>query len=331
MAGQANQKLKLLYLRKILLEHTDEDHFLTMEEILSLLEKEGIHAERKSIYGDIQTLQEFGMNIQKKRGKTRGYYLASREFEIAELKLLVDAVQSSRFITHGKSRELIHKVESLTSRQQAGLLQRQVYVMGRVKTINESIYRNIDILHEAISAGNQIKFHYFEWRIDFSTHRHFVKSFRRGGQFYQVSPWALLWDHENYYLIAYDQETNRAKHYRVDKIEDLRILSAQREGNHLFENFNLAEYARKTFGMFHGDEQWVRMKCENRFIGALFDHFGEELSLTPFDEEYFMAGAKVAVSPQFFAWVFGLGGAVKIIDPPNVVQDFQKMLEKFLK
>ena len=329
MPGHANQKMKLLHLQKLLFTRTDEEHFLTMDEILAALEKEGIHAERKSIYRDLQTLQDFGIDIRQKKGRQGGYYLATRDFEIAELKLLVDAVQSSRFITHRKSSELIHKVEGLTSQPQASRLQRQVYVLGRVKTINEGIYRNIDVLHEAISAGKQIKFHYFQWQVDFSSHHHFAKSFRHGGLFYQVSPWALMWDHENYYLVAYDQEFSRTKHYRVDKIEDLEILNVPREGKRVFENFNVAEYARKTFGMFHGDEQWVRMKCENRFLGVLYDHFGDELSVAPCDERHFFAAAKVAVSPQFFAWVFGLSGAVQITDPLEVVQSFQEMLKKF--
>ena len=330
MPKHPRQKLKLLHLQRLLLTYTDENHWLTMDEILYHLEQAGIHAERKSIYGDIQALRDFGMDILQKRGKNGGYYLTSREFEIAELKLMVDAIQSSRFITHRKSRELIHKIETLASQPQARLLQRQVYVFGRAKTINEGIYRNIDTLHEAITNGNQIRFRYFEWKADFVTHRHIVKHYRRAGQFYQASPWALMWDHENYYLIAFDQEADLVKHYRVDKMEALEITGVQREGKQFFERFDLADYARKTFGMFRGKEQWVRMKCENRFISALYDRFGEAIALSPCDDTSFYANVNVAVRPQFYAWVFGLGGAVKIVAPPEIVQDFQNLNKKFV-
>ncbi len=329
MAKHPNQKLKLLYLQQLLLTQTDENHWLTMDEILHHLKQAGIHAERKSIYGDIQALRDFGLDILQRRGRNGGYYLASRDFEVAELKLLVDAIQSSRFITHRKSSELIRKIESLASQPQASLLQRQVYVFGRAKTVNESIYHNIDSLHEAITSGKQIKFRYFEWRADFTTHRHMIKQYRRGGKLYQISPWSLMWDHENYYLIGFDAEAGMIKHYRVDKMEQLELTGLQREGRALFERFDLAAYARKTFNMFHGNERWIRLRCENRFAGVLHDRFGEALSLSPCDETHFYAGINVAVSPQFFAWVFGLGGAVQIVDPQEAVAEFQELLKRF--
>lgn len=329
MARQANQKLKLLFLQKLLLERTDEQNWVTMEEILTYLAQNGIQAERKSIYDDIQALRVYGLDIRRRRGKNGGYYIGSRTFEIAELKLLVDAIQSSRFITHRKSRELIQKLESLASRPQASALQRQVYVAGRTKTLNESIYQNIDVLHQAISEGKQLSFLYFEWKIEFQSHRHIFKSYRRGGQPYQISPWALMWDDENYYMIGFDSAAGLVKHYRVDKMESLEIVDAPREGQELFEGFDLAVYARKTFGMFHGQEQRVRLRCENRFAGVLHDRFGEEITFSPCDEEHFFADVAVAVSPLFFGWVFGLDGGVQIAGPQEVVRDAQNLLKKF--
>ena len=329
MAKQTGQKIKLLYLRSLLLEHTDESHILTMDDILYALKELGVSAERKGIYNDLQVLREYGMDVRQ-RGRRGGYYLANRDFSLAELKLLVDAVQSSRFITQRKSQELIHKVEALASNPQAYQLQRQVYVLGRAKTVNENIYRNIDTLHSAINDEKQVSFRYFEWCVDLNSHRHVVKRYRHGGKMYHISPWALMWDHENYYMIGYDKEAGISKHYRVDKMDCLRVTEQPREGGEYFENFDLAVYARKTFGMFHGHDQWVRLRCENRFIGVLHDRFGDELLLAPCDEAHFYAGVNVAVSPQFYAWVFGLGGAVQIAGPPEVVGEFQQLLKKFL-
>ncbi len=330
MPKLAGQKLKLLFLQKLLFEQTDEEHWVSMEQILAYLEENGIKAERKSIYTDMQALRDFGLDIMQHKGKTGGYYLASRPFETAELKLLVDAIQSSRFITHRKSRELIHKLEGLTSQPQASALQRQVYVTGRTKTLNESIYYNIDTLHQAISAGMQVTFRYFEWRIEFSTHRHIVKQYRHGGQPYQISPWALLWDDENYYLIGFDRQSGLVKHYRVDKMAEITVTNLPREGQALFEGFDLAAYARRTFGMFRGREQKVSLRCENRFAGVLHDRFGDDISLFPCDDAHFCARVNVSVSPQFFAWVFGLGGAVQVTAPETVVKEFQNYLKKFL-
>lgn len=331
MPKHPNQKLKLLYLQKLLFERTDEEHRLSMEEILSALSGVDISAERKSIYDDMQALRSFGLDVMQQKGKNGGYYLASREFELAELKLLVDAIQSSRFITHRKSNELIRKVESLASQPQARALQRQVYVTGRTKALNESIYYNIDTLHAAISANKQIRFLYFEWQIDFNGHDHIRKNYRRGGAVYPVSPWALMWDDENYYLVGYDQTAGEVRHYRVDKMERIEITDLPREGRRFFEGFDMASYARKTFGMFSGREQRIRLRCENRFAGVMHDRFGGEMSVSPCDEGHFYAGVNVAVSPQFFAWVFGLGGAVEITEPREVVKEYQALLKKSLK
>ena len=331
MAKNPNQKLKLLYLYQILLQKTDEEHKLGMEDLLAALARCGIEAERKSIYSDIAALQDFGLDVMLQRGPGGGYYVASRDFELAELKLLVDAIQCSRFITEKKSNELIKKIESLASEAQARALQRQVYVSDRIKTINESIYYNIDTLHSAISAGVQITFQYFEWMLDFTSEQRIQKRYRKGGALYQVSPWALTWDDENYYMIAYDGASDSIRHYRVDKMEHISLTENRREGQQLFHDLNIASYSRKMFGMFSGEEKNVRLRCENRFIGVIRDRFGADLMVRYLDEEHFSVQVSVAVSPQFFSWVFGLGGAVQIMEPTDVRAAFQQQLRDMIE
>ncbi len=245
MAKRSGQKLKLLYLMKILLEQTDEDHGLTIAQLAQKLEEWGVSAERKSLYDDLETLQVYGLDVISPQGRG-SYGVGSRLFEVAELKLLVDAVQSSRFITAKKSRELIGKVESLASVYQAQTLQRQVYVANRIKTMNESIYYNIDALHQAIAQGKQISFRYFQWPVP------------PGGERYQVSPWALTWDDENYYLVAYDTPEQKIKHFRVDKMEGIRLEKEKRDGAEQFQKFDMAVYFRQVFGMYGGEEAQVR-------------------------------------------------------------------------
>ena len=331
MPKKSNQKLKLVYLYQLLLQKTDENHRMTADELLAALSRYGIEAERKGIYSDIEALQYFGLDIVNQRGPGGGYYVASRTFELPELKLLVDAIQCSRFITEKKSNELIKKLESLASEPQARELQRQVYVSGRVKTMNESIYYNIDALHSAISAGVQITFQYFEWVLDFSAQERICKRYRRDGALYRVSPWALTWDDENYYLIAYEAASDAIRHYRVDKMEHISLTELTREGQQKFQNqFNVADYSRKVFGMFSGEEKTVVLACENRFIGVMRDRFGADLMVRSLDEKHFAVDVTVAVSPQFFSWVFGLGGAVRILEPVEVKEQFQQQLAAML-
>ena len=317
MAKNPNQKLKLLYLMKILLENTDEDHGMTMPELIASPAGFGISAERKSLYDDIEALRLYGLDIER---TGRRYFVADRIFELPELKLLVDAVQSSRFITHKKSTELIKKVESLASQHQARLLQRQVYVSNRVKAMNESIYYNIDKLHTAISQAVRITFRYFEWTIDFSAGAPFQKQYRHGGAQYLFSPWALTWDDENYYLVAYDSEAGMIKHYRVDKMDGIALTDLSRDGQAQFERFDMAVYARKIFGMFGGEEETVKIRFSNRLAGVVADRFGRDAFISRADSETFYATVSVAVSPQFLSWVFGFGGEAKIVSPPHVAR-----------
>ncbi|MCD7805988.1 MAG: WYL domain-containing protein [Lachnospiraceae bacterium] len=323
MAKSTSQKLKLVYLMRIFLEYTDEQHRLTMPEILSRLRACDIEAERKSIYEDIELLRAYGMDIIGQRsGRTYEYYLGSREFELAELKILVDLVQSAKFLTAKKSSQLIKKLETLCSHYEAGQLQHQVYVSQRIKTENESIYYAVDIIHQAISSGVQITFQYFNWNIQKE------KELRRNGGVYQVSPWALSWDDENYYLVAYDGQAGDLRYYRVDKMLNVELTQLPREGRELYEKMDPALYTRKRFGMFNGREEPVTLYCHNHLAGVMVDQFGRDVVMLPADQEHFHARVHVALSGQFFGWVMALGEDVKIVGPPAVVGQMREEAEK---
>lgn len=315
MAKGSNQKLKILYLMKIFLEKTDELHSITMPEIIASLKAYDIPAERKSLYDDMEALRTYGLDIVgEQRGKTYYYHVVSRQFELAELKLLVDSVQSAKFITAKKSNELIKKIEQLASEHEAKQLQRQVFVAERIKTANESIFYNVDVLHSAIANNVKVRFQYFQWTVKKEM------ELRHDGRYYCISPWALSWDDENYYLVGYDDAEGMIKHYRVDKMLHLEETEEKREGKELFKQFDMAVYARKVFGMFDGEEQTVRLRLENRFAGVIIDRFGKSVRMIPQDENHFTVSVNVAVSRQFLAWVISLGAGVEIVAPEKVVE-----------
>lgn len=326
MPKGTNQKLKLIYLIKIMLERTDEEHGLTMPEILEALEAYDVSAERKSIYNDFETLRTLGIDVvQEQQGKTYLYHVASRQFELAELKLLVDAIQSSKFITEKKSKQLIKKLEGFASCYEAKQLQRQVYVSGRIKTMNESIYYNVDEIHNAIASNKKIRFQYFQWNIKKET------ELRKSGQFYEISPWALSWDNENYYMIGYDSEAKRIKHYRVDKMLKSTCIEEEREGKELFDEFDIATYTRKSFGMYGGEEQSVKLEFDNNLVGVVIDRFGKDIIIAPADQSHFTVNVNVAVSDQFLGWVFALGDGAKILGPENVVEQMKELMKKAIE
>lgn len=310
----------------ILLSQTDETHRMTMEQIISALATYGIHAERKSIYDDIEQLGLYGLDIvREKENRTCYYKVVNRTFELAELKLLVDSVQASRFITTKKSRELIKKIEGLASSYEAAQLQRQVYVSERVKTINENIYYNVDQIHMAISSKCQITFQYYNWDV---SKRQVLK---RNGERYQVSPWALSWDNENYYLVAFDSVEDKIKHFRVDKMLHIKVEKMRRVGERRFQEFDMGAYSNKLFGMFDGEEEIVKILCENQLAGVMIDRFGKQVQLIKVDEEHFYVNVKVAVSRQFLAWVMALGEGAKIIAPESVVKKVHEEVERLVR
>ena len=289
---------------------------MTMKQIVEYLAAQGISAERKSVYDDLEALRVFGLDIvHVDAGRFQGYFVAQRNFELPELKLLVDSVQSSKFITHKKTAALIRKIEKLASIHEAQLLQRQAYVKNRIKTMNESIYFNVDEIHNGISQNKKIQFKYFEYTIEKTRH------FRKDGAFYVVSPYALTWDDENYYMVAYDSEAGIIKHYRVDKMTEISVIEQAREGKEAFESLDMAVYARKVFGMFSGEEVRVKLRFENHLVGAVLDRLGREVMIVRDGDAHFTVSADVVVSPQFFAWVTGFGAAAEIIGPDKVVAE----------
>lgn len=330
MPKNPNQKLKLLYLMKILQESSDEAHPLTMAEMMERLSAYDVKAERKSIYDDLEALRAYGVDVEKTRSPVCGYYVASRVFELPELKLLVDAVQSSKFITRRKSDELIKKVESFASVHEAQLLQRQVYVANRVKSMNESIYYNIDNIHAAISKGRKISFKYFEWTVCFSGGERTKKQYRKNGQRYLVSPWALSWVDENYYMIGFDSAADKIKHYRTDKMTDIEMTEQKRDGREHFCRFDAAVYSRGIFGMFGGEKETVRICFENHLVGVVIDRFGRDVMISREDEGHFSVGVDVEVSPQFLSWVFGFGGGARILSPQKTIDQFKAYAQQAL-
>jgi predicted DNA-binding transcriptional regulator YafY len=310
---------------RILLDKTDEEHSITMSEILENLQNYGISAERKSIYDDIESLRLYGLEIECIKSKTYSYHIVHRQFELPELKLLVDAVQSSKFITHKKTNDLIKKIESLASTYEASKLQRQVYVAKRIKTQNESIYYNVDKIHEAISVNVRISFQYFEWTID----KQMI--FRKDGERYIISPWALTWADENYYMVGYDDEGGIIKHYRVDKMKDIQITDIRRQGKEQFKGLDMAVYSKRLFGMYGGKEETVKLQFENKLVGVVIDQFGKEIQIRKEKEDHFTVNVKIEVSQTFLGWIFGLGSGVKILSPVNVVEQMQRMVDLAVK
>lgn len=325
MPRSCNQKTKILYIMKFFLERTDESHPARGQDILAYLQNCGIPVERKTIYSDIEALQSFGMNIVCRRGKEGGYYLAGRTFELAELQLLVDAVQSGKFMTLRKSERLIRKLESLTSVYNAKKLKRQVYVQNPGKNMNEDIYRNINKIHQAIADNRQLSFQYFDWTIKKTIH------LRRNGTRYQVSPWALIRKDEDYYLIALDNRSGIVKHYRVDKVINMRLKEEKRKGEEIFRETDAASIAIRSFGMFGGKTESVKIHFKNHLIGPVLDRFGFEIPVIPRGEDSFTTTVSVNIDAQFFGWLAGFGAEAEILEPARVRREYCRFLKKALE
>lgn len=327
MARGANQKFKFPYLMKIMQEKTDDQHGITMSQIMEELQKYDVTAERKSIYADLTDMTEhFGIEILKEQhGKETYYHVGNRPFELAEVKLLIDAIQSSKFITQKKSEDLIKKVKGLVSEYQAKQLQRQVIMGDRVKSMNESVYYNVDDIHKAINENRQITFHYYRWNLEKElepTH---------GGALITVSPWALTWSDENYYLIAYDASAQKIKHYRVDKMKQITLTLEKREGRENFKSQDLAQYSKATFGMFHGEPAIVHIQFADSMCGVFIDHFGRDIPIHRVGEGHSETRVHVYVSQQFYGWIFGLGPEVRVTGPDWVVANMHDYVASLLE
>jgi predicted DNA-binding transcriptional regulator YafY len=327
MSKGSNQKLKLSMLCKIMQEETDDDHSLTLQQVIKKLEAYDITAERKSLYDDFKCMDEnLDVEVIKEQiGRETFYHVGSRQFELAEIKLLIDAIQSSKFISQNKSKELIKKMKGFVSKYQADKLQRQVYVNDRVKTMNESTYYAVDDLHTAIAENKKVTFKYCSWTVEKKLEP------RKDGELYKVSPWALTWADENYYLVAYDSEAGKVKHYRVDKMIHLNKIDEMREGKEFFNNFDMGTYALENFSMFGGEIKKVHIEFPNDKVGIFIDRFGKDIAIRPAGNDRSMIAVDVAISLQFFGWIFCLGSDVKITGPDAVVEKMREEAKSFFE
>lgn len=327
MAKQQGQKLKLLQLNKFFLENTDENHTYTISEIIDYLASIGISAERKSLYDDFENLRAFGTEVMSvKTGNGTGYYVADRTFEVSELKLLVDAVGVAKFITDKKSKQLIAKLESLCSRHEASELSRQVLMPSRIKSMNESIYYNVDKIHNAITNNKSITFKYFDYNVEKE------RTLRHNGKEYSVSPYALNWDDENYYLIGFDEESGSIKHYRVDKMLNISITKNLRRGKKEFEEIDVSMYSKKVFSMFGGKDTQVCLEFDEKLCSVVIDRFGKDVMMRKSENEgKIYVYCNVVVSPHFFGWLFSFEDMVRIATPESVVCQFKEYTKKVLE
>ncbi len=314
ISRSSNQKLKILYLYKILFEETDESHPLNASELISKLASYGVSAERKSIYDDIEALQLFGVDIISEKGTRGGYYIGERQFEVSEIKMLTDIIQSAKFISENKSMKLIEKFSSLTSIWERSKLKHEIILAGRAKSPNENVYYNIDSIYRGISEKKQISFKYYTWDVRKN------KLYRNKGNLYFVNPISLIWDDEKYYLVAYDDFSGKLKHYRVDKMESVSLCqeAISRPAREL--NFDSAEYSNKNFNMFSGETDEVTLKCKIDAVGIIFDRFGRDVFIVPKEDGYCTVTVKVAISPQFYSWIFGLNNLI-VIEGPDAVRE----------
>ena len=326
MAKQQMQKTKLLELYDYFKTYTDEEHGVGIDDIISHLASLGISAERKSVYSDIEALISWGADIiQKREGRKSVYFLASRDFETAELKMLVDIIGASRFVTAKKSQQLIQKIGTLCSVYDAKKLSRQVKLAGRVKTANEIIYLNVDKIHTSFNEERLISFRYF------SHDSQKKKVYRREGREYVVVPLTLLWNNDNYYLVAHDLEKKAERHFRVDKMENVELLGKKNEKERaLCEKFDSAKLSKRVFDMFAGVPERVELRVNSGLVSNMFDRFGEDIVLRHSEGDSFEFTVDVELSPSFYAWLSNFEGQVKIIAPRSAVDAHREHVEKIM-
>ena len=323
MPKSDNQKLKIFYILDYLERNSNPDHPVRASELIAMLERQhNILCERKTVYSDIAALQDYGVDIVSLPGKSGGYYIASRNFELPELKLLIDAVQSSRFLTEKKSRELIEKLCNQCNEHDARLMRRDVVVSGRVKSMNETIYYNVDAIQDAISQNKQISFRYFDWGMDGK------RKYREKD--YLASPYGLCQDNENCYLLAFS-DRHGITSYRVDRMSDIRTLTENRIPCPELTGKALTAHANRLFQMYAGDATDVKLRFHKSLVNVVIDRFGRDILLIPDGEEHFVFTVNVAVSPMFLSWVIGFGSKAKIVHPQSVIDQCRQMCREAME
>ena len=323
MPKSDNQKLKIFYILDYLEKNSHQEHPVRAAELLNMLERQhNIVCDRKTVYSDIAALQDYGVDIVSIPGKNGGYYIASRNFELPELKLLIHAVQSSKYLTEKKSRELIEKLCTECSVYDAQLMRRDVLVSGRVKSMNETIYYNVDTIQEAIGSNRQITFRYFDWGIDGKR--------RYRAKHYQASPYGLCQDNENCYLLAHSPRYGVTS-YRVDRMSDIEMTEEPRTPCPELTGKALTEHANRLFQMFAGDATTVKLRFHRDLTNVVMDRFGRDTMLIPDGEEHFVFTVKVAVSPMFLSWVIGFGQKAKILYPQSVIEECRELCRQAME
>ena len=331
MADKGYTKLKLLYIKDYLEKHSDEENPISVEQIMEMLEEKGIHCERKSIYSDVKTLKEYGVDISSERMPRAGYSILSRDFELPELRLLIDAVQAASFITQKKSKELIKKIGTLCSENQRKLIEGQVYIDNRVKCTNEEIYYNIDILNRAIQKKRQVSFTYQKRAMAESEDKYTVTE-----KDFCVSPYALIWSNDHYYLVANNEKYDNLMHTRIDRMKKVEItdftardFSEVSPYKHFFDS---ADYSGKIFNMFSGDTQKLELCCENSILEEILDRFGSEATLRKSQRDgWFVLTAKCVVSEGLVSWIMQFGAKVEVIAPKTLRNDVRKKADEIFR
>lgn len=321
MPKSDHQKLSLLYIRDYLEQNSDEAHPINAQTLIDMLANKGIRCERKTIYSDIAALQDFGVDIVNRRGKNGGYYIGSRNFELPELKLLIDAVQSSRFLTQKKSRELIGKLCQQCNHYDATLMHRDIVIDRRVKSMNETIYYNVDRIQEAISQNIQIRFRYFDWGIDGNRHYRDKE--------YVASPYGLCQDNENYYLLAHSPR-HGITHYRLDRMTQIELIDAARVPCPELTGSALIDHANQLFQMYSGEQVTVKLRFHRSLANVVVDRFGRDTMMIPDGNDYFTFTVNVAVSPLFLSWVIGFGDKAQILYPQSVVDECIQLCQQVI-
>ncbi len=320
-------KLRLLYIYQYLLRHSDEDHPVSTPELLKYLKDEyNMDVHRTTLPGDIAMMEEAGIHFEIIKSRQNKYYFDDRPFDVSELKLLIDAVSSSKFITEKKSKELIKKLTSLTSDYNAEKLRRHITVEGRIKSENEKAFYILDRINEAIDKNCKVSFQY----ADYNNRKY--KKLRHDGEYYVVSPYALVWDGDYYYMIGYCDNREHIRHFRLDRIYRIPNVLENQKAVSEPKGFKLAEYMKKMFRMYGGDETInVELQCETFIMNAIVDHFGTKVLTEEIDDNHFKATVTVSPSPTFYRWVFGWNGAMKILSPKSVIEEYKAMARKALE
>ena len=325
----ASKKLKTLLIYKYLKDFSDEDNPLSSTELINMLQADGIKAERKSIYADIKSLNSIGFEIEKTNSPHKGFYMSKREFELPEVRLLIDAVSSAGFITPKKTEKLIGKLESLVSKNQAGELVSQVYLDNNTKCNNEDIYYIINDLHNAINEKHKVKFVYTNRKIDIKNKKSYTE------KTFVVSPYSLLWKEDHYYLVCNNEKYDNLINLRIDRMKRVQELSdASRPVSEVSEyknSFDVADYSSKMFNMFSGKDEKVRLLCDLELREQIMDRFGSKIPLTAYDSSHFETTIDAAVSEGLVSWLMIFGDKIKVLEPDalaNAVKDRASKIAK---